>query len=219
MKTPIVILASGRGSNFRAIVEACRAGRLDAEIRALITDQPQAGAIAIAREAGIAVEVVAWPSREAHPGLGVEERRMLHDRVLLEVVRRLDPRFIVLAGYRRVMTRPLIEAFRSERGYSRIINIHPSLLPAFPGLDSYGQAFRHGVKVTGVSIHLVEEVVDSGPICAQEAFSIADCREVFDVEKRGLEIEHRLYPETLSWVLPERFEVLKIQGRLHVRPN
>jgi phosphoribosylglycinamide formyltransferase-1 len=118
------------------------------------------------------------------------------------------------------MTPHLIEAFRSERGYSRIINIHPSLLPAFTGVSSYRQAFEFGVKTTGVTVHLVEAAVDSGPICAQEVFDIGDCKSVDEVERRGLAIEHRLFPETLKWVLPEAFSVEKRgPGRFSVRAN
>jgi phosphoribosylglycinamide formyltransferase-1 len=115
----------------------------------------------------------------------------------------------------------LLDAFRSERGYARVTNVHPSLLPAFPGVDSYAQAFEHGAKVAGASVHLVELEIDGGPICAQEAFGIADCASAAEVERRGLEVEHRLYPETLRWVLSEKFAVERrgSQGRICVRPN
>jgi phosphoribosylglycinamide formyltransferase-1 len=105
----------------------------------------------------------------------------------------------------RILTPYLIDAFRCDKGYSRMVNIHPSLLPAFPGTHAYAQAFRYGVKITGVTVHLVEPVVDSGPICAQEAFSIEDCQSEDEVEMRGLAVEHRLYPKALNWILAERF--------------
>ena len=109
-----------------------------------------------------------------------------------------------------------------------MVNIHPSLLPAFPGLNSYAQAYRYGAKVAGVTVHLVEAEVDSGPICAQEAFSIDDCQSEEEVEKRGLAVEHQLFPQVLSWVLPEKFIIErrpllgsseKANGRLCVCPN
>ena len=120
---------------------------------------------------------------------------------------------VIVEGLAEAIGRPepgfesrLIEAFRDPRGYVRIVNVHPSLLPSFPGVDAYRQAFEFGAKSTGVTVHLVELAVDSGPICAQESFSIADCRSVDEVEKRGLAIEHRLFPQTLSWVLAEKFD-------------
>jgi phosphoribosylglycinamide formyltransferase-1 len=203
--TPIAIFASGRGSNFDAILRAVREGRLAADIVALVSDRAEAPALEKARAAGIRAIHVAPPAN-----LKGDERRRAHEEAILRVLGPLSPRFLVMAGYMRVMTSTLIEAFRSERGYSRIVNVHPSLLPAFPGVSSYEQAFNHGAHLAGVSVHLVELEVDSGPICAQEAFSIADCASVEEVERRGLAIEHRLFPQTLSWVLPEKFEFIEI---------
>ena len=216
---PIVVFASGRGSNFDAILKSVRERRLAAEIVGLVSDQARAPALDKAREAGIQAIHVAAPMGAA--GLSLPERRAQHETKILEALAPLGARFAIMAGYMRVLTPKLIDAFRSERGYSRMVNIHPSLLPAFPGVHSYEQAYRHGAKVSGVTVHLVEPEVDSGPICAQEAFSIADCRSVAEVETRGLAIEHRLFSETLSWVLPERFHYEKSDssgGRYHVRP-
>ena len=208
MKTPIAVLASGRGSNFEAILRAIQGEQLDADIRVLVTDNPQAKAIQIAQWAGIPVEIVEPPkSLTPEDVQALSSRRLQHDEAILRALSRHLPKFLVMAGYMRVVTPRLIEAFRSDRGYSRIVNIHPSLLPAFPGVESYAQAFHHGVKITGSTVHLVEEQVDSGPICAQTAFDISACRTQAEVETRGLAIEHRLFPETLSWVLPEAFDV------------
>jgi phosphoribosylglycinamide formyltransferase 1 len=196
--TPIVILASGRGSNFEAILRAIKAGQLEARVSALISDKPGAEALQIARDAGIPAITV-----QTMPG----ESRASYDERLLQALKPYAPRFLVMAGFMKIVTSKLIEAFRSDRGYARVVNIHPSILPAFLGVNSYAQAFNYGAQVAGVTVHLVEESVDSGPICAQEAFSISGVRSVEEVERRGLEIEHRLYPETLRWVLPEMFEV------------
>ena len=119
----------------------------------------------------------------------------------------------------RLLGAPVLEFFKSERGYVRIVNIHPSLLPAFPGKNSYQRAFEHGCLVTGVTVHFVDEGLDSGWICAQESFSISDCQSATDVENKGLPIEHRLYVDTLKWVLPEMFEVLQSKGRPRVYPS
>jgi len=206
---PIVVLASGRGTGFEAIYRAIESKELNAEIKAVISDQPQAQVLARAGKYGI--KALSIP---------VEGRRHDHEEKILRALESFHPRFLVLAGYMRILTPLLIEAFRSERGYTRMINIHPSLLPAFPGVHSYSQALEYGVKVTGVTVHLVEHEVDTGPICAQEAFSIGDCKSAHEVEARGLEVEHRLYPKTLSWVLPEDFSLeTRKEGRLCVRAN
>jgi phosphoribosylglycinamide formyltransferase-1 len=213
-RVPIAVLASGRGSNFDAILKAVRSGSLDAEITAVVSDRIGAPVLAKAGDAGIRTIEIPVPAPASAPDLA--RRRDLHEQRILEALAPLAPRFLVLAGYMRVMTPRLIEAFRSERGYSRIVNVHPSLLPAFPGVGSYAQAFEHGAKVAGVTVHLVEHEVDSGPICAQEAFSIAGCRSATEVEALGLAIEHRLYPDSLRWILPEKFTFERRGERHHV---
>lgn len=216
MSVPIAILASGRGSNFDAIHSAIAGGKLDAEIKLVLSDQPKAQVLEKARKHGLKAVCV-----ESEKGSSVVERRTAHEEKILRELESVTPRFLVLAGYMRIMTPRLIEAFRSEKGYARIVNVHPSLLPAFPGVSAYAQAFDHGAKMAGVTIHLVEADVDSGPICAQEAFDIRDCKSVEEVEKRGLAIEHRLFPETLKWVLPEKFRLEQCgdTGRYRVREN
>jgi phosphoribosylglycinamide formyltransferase-1 len=209
MSTPIAIFASGRGSNFEAIEAQIRSGALDAKIVAVVSDQPDAPVLEKARDVGL--QAIAVP---------VAGDRLAHEKKILAELSRFAPKFLVLAGYMRIITPHLIESFRSERGYSRIVNIHPSLLPAFPGVNSYAQAFHHGAKITGVTVHLVENQVDSGPICAQEAFDISGCQSAEIVEKIGLAIEHRIYPQSLAWILPEKFSVdSRTGGRLCVRAN
>lgn len=216
--TKIAVLASGRGSNFDALMSAIDRGELPAEVVALVSDQPRAGVLEKARARGIHTVVIPVDAK-----LGTDERRIVHEREILKALAPLQPRFLVLAGYMRIMTQELIGAFHDDRGYSRIVNVHPSLLPAFPGVNSYARAFEYGAKVTGVTVHLVDGGVDSGPICAQEAFSITDCGSVEEVERRGLEVEHRLYPATLRWILEEKFGIemreVKNERRLCVRPN
>ncbi|MEO7161486.1 MAG: phosphoribosylglycinamide formyltransferase [Bdellovibrionia bacterium] len=234
---PIAVLASGRGSNFGAVFEAIQTKKLDAEIVAVISDQPQAPVLQSARERGLkAILIPAGASGKQsgaseRSGKGtplneLAERRRIHEEKILAELLPLGPKFLVLAGYMRILTPLLIDSFRCDRGYSRMVNIHPSLLPAFPGVHSYSQAFRYGVKWTGVTVHFVENAVDSGPICAQEAFSIADCRSEAEVEARGLAVEHRLLPEALKWILPENFTLEnresrenRSEGRFCVCPN
>src|SRR5262249_9045185 len=156
-----------------------------------------------ARAAGIPTVLVLWSdvTRELPAGAPIEQRRKRHEEKIAAALKEFSPRFLVMAGYMRILTRHLIDLYRDPRGYTRIVNIHPSLLPAFPGVDAYRQAFEYGTKIAGATVHLVDVEVDGGPICAQEAFSIADCRSAEEVEKRGLAVEHRLFPETLRWVL------------------
>lgn len=210
---PIVVLASGRGSNFEAIHRAVSRGQLQGvEIQAVLSDRPDAGALVRARELGIPTLCV--------PFVKGTHQRESHGQLLLEALAPLQPRFLILAGYMRVLSPKVIQAFRDSRGYSRIVNIHPSLLPSFPGVNSYAQAYHYGVKVTGVTVHLVEEGVDMGPICAQQAFSIQDCHSEKEVETLGLALEHQLFPETLNWLVQEKFQIEKLpQGRLCVRKN
>jgi phosphoribosylglycinamide formyltransferase-1 len=211
---PIVVFASGSGSGFESIAQAIQDKKLDADLRALVCDQPAAGVIEKARRFGIKTLIVAK---------GEGESRTSHDQRILSEILPIEPRFLVMAGYMRIVSPKLLETFRSERGYTRVVNIHPSILPCFPGVGAYAQAFRYGVKTTGATVHLVESEVDSGPICAQAAFSIEDCRSEAEVEERGKAIERKLYPETLTWVLPERFDIeVRISHqmrRLCVRPN
>lgn len=193
-KVSAIVLCSGRGSNFEAIAQAAQSGKIPLEIVALCSDRENAPVLERARRRGIVAHVL-------------NGDRVQRETQLLSHCEKLKPKFLILAGYMRILSSRVIDAFRSEAGYSRITNIHPSLLPAFRGLGGYSQAFNQGVKETGVTVHLVEPELDSGPILAQESFSIADCRSAQDVEDRGLAIEHRLYPETLTWALTEQFRI------------
>lgn len=200
--TPVFVLSSGRGSNLRAIQAAIEKGQLLAKIIAVGSDRPQSSALEFARSKGIETFVIQ------------------SDQDLVNQIQLRSPRFLICAGYRKILSLEVIRLMRVNdsqgSSYSRIVNVHPSILPSFPGLKSYEKAYQYGVKVTGVTVHLVTEGVDEGPICAQEAFSIEQMHSAEDVEKAGLEIEHRLYPSTLSWILNEAFTLEKRQGRLCV---
>ena len=211
---PVVVLASGRGSNFEALIHASKSQVLSGvRIEALISDRSQAGALALAKKNLIPAIHVPFPE----PGCDLEKRRRMHGERLLKELEKFQPRFLVLAGYMRILPKLVLDSFRDPRGYCRIVNIHPSLLPAFPGVDSYAQAFHYGAKVSGVTVHLVEEGVDTGPICAQRSFSLESCCSEKEVEAQGLKIEHELFPETLNWVLKEEFSIEELpQGRLRV---
>jgi phosphoribosylglycinamide formyltransferase 1 len=210
---PIAVMASGRGSGFEAIAKAIQNGSLKARISHLITDNPDAQVLDKAKVFGVQGVVCSAKGNS-------QTEREAHEAEILKILETDQPEFLVLAGYMRILSTKLIEAFRDKAGYSRMVNIHPSLLPSFPGTHSYRKAFDWGCKVTGVSIHLVELDVDQGPLVAQESFSIDECKSVEEVESNGLRIEHRLYPETLSWLLAKKFEVVRTPtGRLHVRKS
>jgi len=195
----IAVLASGRGSNFSAIADACQTGALKADLTCLVTDRP--GCLAVEEAGRLKIKVLEIPVGQSS--------RDEHEEKILEALKGNSPDFLVLAGYRRILGSRLISAFDSGRGYSRIVNIHPSLLPAFPGLDSYRKAFEYGSKVSGVTVHLVTKGVDQGPICAQESFSLEGFETPDQVEAAGLKIEHRLFPKTLQWLLPEKFLIMR----------
>jgi phosphoribosylglycinamide formyltransferase-1 len=197
----IAVLASGRGSNVVALAQAITRGELQAEIALVASDRKAAAVLQKATALGL-------------PTLYEKDLRELRESLL-----ELNVQFVVLAGFMKILSADFISAFRDPRGFSRIINIHPSLLPAFPGLNSYQQAFDHGVKVTGVSVHLVDDCVDTGPICAQRSFSIEYCKSIEEVETLGLSIEHALYPQTLNWILKDHFDIIHRGGRLHVQPH
>jgi phosphoribosylglycinamide formyltransferase-1 len=201
---PIAVLASGRGSNFDAIARAIGRGELAAEVRLVLSDRADAPVLEKARALGLRAEVEAC---EAGPKETRLLRRAAHETRMNERIQASGARFLVLAGYMRVLSEEMIRAWDSGRGYSRIVNVHPSLLPAFPGVGSYAQAYQYGARLAGVTVHLVDSGVDQGPICAQESFDISGCRSEGEVEALGLAVEHRLYPAALAWILPEKFEL------------
>ncbi len=185
----IGILISGRGSNMIALADAVRAGRVpNAEVAVVISDHASAAGLARAEERGIETLVI---ERGGRP-------RTEHDREVVAALRARNIDLVCLAGYMRVLSSEFIEAFRG-----RILNIHPSLLPSFPGLDAQQQALNHGVKWTGCTVHLVDETLDGGPIIAQRAVPIHEDDTVESLSARILEQEHQLYAEAVARVLVE----------------
>jgi phosphoribosylglycinamide formyltransferase-1 len=189
------ILISGRGSNFEAIAENIAAGRLTAEIAVVISNRPDAHGIEIAKARGL--NVVCLPSR------GLD--REVYDRIVIEELQRHRVDLVCLAGYMRLLSATFIRAFPA-----RILNIHPSLLPAFPGLDAQHQALDHGVRITGCTVHFVDEDLDSGPIILQAAVAVEDGDTVDTLSARILKEEHRIYSEAIAIVLAGKY---RIQGR------
>ena len=193
--TRIGILISGRGSNFEAIADNIARGAIPAEIAVVISNRPQAPGLEIAREKGL--NAVSIPSK------GLD--REIYDRMLLEELRRNRVELVCLAGFMRLLSASFIRAFPR-----RILNIHPSLLPAFPGLDAQHQALEHGVKISGCTVHFVDEYLDAGPILIQTAVPVLDDDTVESLSARILKEEHRIYSEAISIVLAGNY---RIEGR------
>ena len=190
------MLISGRGSNLQAIVDAIREGRLRAEVAVVVSNVPDAPGLARAAAAGVETRVVPHrgaPSRDAY------------DRTLASVVQEFDVELVCLAGFMRLLGPGFLDAFPN-----RVLNIHPSLLPAFPGVDAQRQAFEHGVKITGVTVHFVTPDLDAGPIVLQRPVEVRDDDTADTLAARILEEEHRLYPEAIQRVLDAAW---RLEGR------
>ncbi len=199
----IGILLSGRGSNFLALHAAIERGEVPgAEIALVASNVPEAAGLAKARDLGLATFAL------DHRGLDRGE----HERALLGAIREAGVDWICLAGYMRKLSPILVGAFPR-----RILNIHPSLLPAFPGLDAQGQALDYGVRVTGCTVHLVDEGLDTGPIVEQRTVAVEDGDTVETLSARILENEHQAYALALRRLLSERW---RIEGRrVRFEPN
>lgn len=191
--TRLGILISGRGSNMLALAQAVRAGRTaETEIAVVISDKPNAAGIARAQELGLKTEVIERRGRT----------REDHDRETVDVLRFHQVDFVCLAGYMRVLSAYFLEEFRD-----RILNIHPSLLPAFPGLNAQLQAIEHGVRFTGCTVHFVDETLDGGPIIAQRVVPVHEDDTEESLSARILEQEHQLYPEAVAFVVSGKYEI------------
>lgn len=197
---PIAILISGRGSNLQAIIDAIAKRQLDAAIAVVISNRADAAGLARARAAGLetlTLDPHRFPDRDAY------------DRAIVDELRARQVGLVCLAGFMRLVGAPVLDAFPNC-----IVNIHPSLLPAFPGLDAPRQALAHGVRVSGATVHLVDGDLDAGPIVLQAAVPVLDADTVDSLSARILDVEHRLYPEAIGILLHERWSV---EGRRFVR--
>lgn len=192
-KLQIAVLASGSGSNLQAIIDEIAAGLLPAELCLVISDKPDAYALQRAQKADIPIKVLLpkdFASREEY------------DAQLVELLRAAGAEAVALAGYMRLVTPVLLQAFPQ-----RVLNIHPALLPAFPGLHAQRQAFEYGVKVAGCTVHFVDEGMDSGPIILQAPVPVLDNDDEDSLTARILEQEHVIYPLALR---------LLAEGKLHI---
>ena len=194
------VLISGRGSNLQAIIDAIANGRLAATIAVVVSNKPDAVGLDRARVSGIdtvLVEPRAFTSRETY------------DTALIDVLQRYDVGLVCLAGFMRLLGSNVVEAFPN-----RILNVHPSLLPAFPGLHGQRQALRHGAKITGATVHVVTSDLDAGPIVLQATVSVEERDTTDTLSDRILLEEHRIYPEAIGILLDGRW---RIEGRRFLR--
>jgi phosphoribosylglycinamide formyltransferase-1 len=196
----IGVLISGRGSNLQSMIDAIAAGRLNATIAVVVSNRSGAAGLERARAAGI--ETICLSPRD-YPD------RLAYDQAIADQLRARGVRLVCLAGFMRLVGGPLLDAFPN-----RILNIHPSLLPAFPGVDGQRQALEHGVRITGATVHLVSAELDNGPIILQSAVPVHDDDTVESLSARILAEEHRLYPEAIQMVLDGRW---KVEGRKFMR--
>jgi phosphoribosylglycinamide formyltransferase-1 len=187
VKKRLAVLISGRGSNMLALHDAIRAGKIpNTEIVVVISDKAEAPGLALASERGIETFAIERKGR----------KREEHEQEIIQILRERRVDLVCLAGYMRLLSPCFIDAFRG-----RIVNIHPSLLPSFPGLDAQRQALAHGVKFTGCTVHFVDETLDGGPIIAQRVVPVLDGDTVDTLSARILDQEHELYAEAVNLVL------------------
>ena len=201
MNRRLGVLVSGRGSNLQAIIDAIASGQLDASIAVVISNRPGAMGLTRALAAGLPTEVL------DHKLFG---SRREYDLALAALLQRYDVELVCLAGFMRLLGPEFVDAFPNA-----VLNVHPSLLPAFPGVNAQGQALEHGVKVAGCTVHVVTAELDAGPIIAQSAVPVLPADTVETLSARILVQEHRLYPEAIGLVLAGGW---RVDGRRFLLP-
>jgi phosphoribosylglycinamide formyltransferase-1 len=200
----VAVLASGGGTNLQAILDACAGGRIDARVAVVLSNVPGARALERARAAGVATEVV--------PSKGVADRAA-YDALLLERLRAHAPDLVCLAGYMRLLGPEFLRAFgpaEGTRGCPRVMNVHPGLLPSFPGLHAQRQALSYGARFAGCTVHFVDEGTDTGPVIVQAVVPVLEGDGEEQLAARILAEEHRIYPRAVHWFAQRR---LSLAGR------
>ncbi len=201
-KLKIAVFASGGGTNLQSIIDHCEDNKIDAEIVAVVSNKINAYAVERAKNHNITTIIV--ESKKF-------KDRNEHEAEIIKQLAPYNPELLVFAGYMRLVTPDFIRHYyNKEKNLPGIINIHPALLPSFPGTSGYEDAFDYGVKYSGITIHFIDEGVDTGPIVLQETFPRNDSDTLEEFKKRGLSIEHRLYPMAIRLYAHNK---LKIEGR------
>ena len=202
------VLASGGGTNLQALLDACAAGRVDAQVAVVLSNVPGAGALERARRAGVPARVL--------PSKGVADRDA-YDLTLVEAHRAHRVDLVCLAGYMRLVTPGFLRAFgpdAASRGCPRVMNVHPGLLPSFPGLHAARQALEYGARIAGCTVHFVDEGTDTGPIIAQAVVSVLQGDDEAALSARIQAEEHRLYPQAVQWFAQGRLSLEARRVRL-----
>ena len=194
------VLISGSGTNLQAIIDACREGRLDAEVRVVISNHDTALGLERARRAGI---------RGVYLDRQKYDRPKAYNAAILQALRDNDCDTVVMAGYMRLLGKSVLEAYPY-----RVLNIHPALLPSFAGANGIHDAFDYGVKVTGVTVHFADEEFDRGPILAQEAVRIEEDDTLESLETKIHEVEYRIYSRALQLIAEDRLEIVGRRVRI-----
>jgi len=196
----LAVLISGSGSNLQAIIDAIEAGTLNASIATVVSNNPDAYGLQRATRHGLPVKVINHRDYS---------RRELYDAELRRHLESVAPDYIVLAGYMRILSSGFVRAFEH-----RILNIHPALLPAYKGLDTYQRALDNAEKEHGVSIHLVTAELDDGPVLLQGRYPIDSGDSVSDLQAKGLQLEHQMYPAVLRWISEKKL-FIDVNGQIH----
>ncbi len=196
MTCNLVVLASGRGSNLKAILNAIEEGKINANVKLVLSNKKNAGALEIAKNKGIKAKFFDPSFFETRRG---------YDIYISEIIKKENPDLVVLAGYMRILSDEFIDTFEGK-----LVNIHPSLIPAFQGIKAQKQALEYGARITGATVHFVTKELDNGPIIIQGVVPILPDDTEETLSQRILEIEHRIYPQAIKWFCEKR---LKIEGR------
>lgn len=196
----VAILISGQGSNMASLVDTCRDERWPARVVGVIASRPQAPGLALARERGV-------PAQALHHADFAD--REAFDTALAARLDALGAELVVLAGFMRILTEGFVRRFAG-----RLVNIHPSLLPAFPGLDTHARALAAGVRLHGATVHLVTAALDHGPILAQAAVPVHDDDDALALAARVRRAEHRLYPRAVRWLVEDRVTIVDGRARI-----
>lgn len=192
----LVVLISGRGSNLEAIIQGINEGKIDAKISLVLSNKKEAKGLEIARKHGIKTKFVDPSFFESRRG---------YDIYIAELIKKESPDLIVLAGYMRILSEEFVDSFNGK-----IVNIHPSILPAFQGKSAQKQALEYGSLITGCSVHFVDKQLDNGPVIIQAAVPVLPEDDLETLERRILSFEHRIYPQAIKWLVDGR---VKVDGR------
>jgi phosphoribosylglycinamide formyltransferase-1 len=195
-KFPLAVLISGSGSNLQSLIERIQSGLIQARIALVLSNKEEAYGLVRAQREGLPTAVISH---------GQYQGRQAHDQAVVDTLRKAGARAVILAGYMRLLSPLFIQAFPE-----RILNIHPALLPSFPGLHAQEKAVDHGVRLAGPSVHFVDQDVDHGPIIIQAALPTLGSEGGEVLAQRILKLEHRIYPQAIQWLIQGR---LKVQGR------